>query len=163
MLFVKQVKIRLTYSFLLVYITCTKGLPCSVSHMHVLCIGQINSLCSLFSISLSLPFSRAFSGLWVASCHLHSATWCILALFHIPSFFLSLLSSLSLLPRQSFCYSHGVVYMHVYLFIYMLGLDSAYEGTCDLCPSEHGLLYLKGLFPVLSIFLQMPHFILLYG
>jgi hypothetical protein len=45
----------------------------------------------------------------------------------------------------------------------MLGLDSAYEGTCDLCPSEHGLLYLKGLFPVLSIFLQMPHFILLYG
>jgi hypothetical protein len=54
------------------------------------------------------------------------------------------------------------MYICMYISLYILGLESAYERTCDLGLFEHGLLCLTCLNPVLPIFMHMPYFILCY-
>jgi hypothetical protein len=117
MLFVKQVEIRLIYSFLLVCITCTKGLPCSVSRMHVLSLVRLTPCILFLHLPSPPPFQQLSVGCLVPPSFIYMMYFGIFPYPIILSFSPSLLitppQAVPLL--QSWCCIYACVSLHIYV------------------------------------------------
>jgi hypothetical protein len=92
-------------NFVFIYITCTKGFHCDISHMHILYFGQINPL-ALLSFLFSLPSIFQYV----------SVSFLMPIFIHRHSVFLILLTSIILFPFPPHPPSLTITY---YIYIYV--------------------------------------------